>query len=192
MAALGYDSAMILADAMKRANSTDGQKVRDALAATKNFDGVTGNTTINEKRDADKPAVILQVKNGKFQIFGNRQSPEKCAGAHCPGARPSGRFKLRTNRGVAIGSRRVRSSLTPTIQPNVINEFIQQLVNGLALGSIYALIALGYTMVYGVLRFINFAHSDVLMLGAFAAYFLAPKVVAKVFPAGVVCRCASS
>ncbi|MSR67197.1 MAG: branched-chain amino acid ABC transporter permease [Pedosphaera sp.] len=52
--------------------------------------------------------------------------------------------------------------------------FLQQSINGLALGSIYALIALGYTMVYGVLRFINFAHSDVLMLGAFAAYFLAP------------------
>lgn len=52
--------------------------------------------------------------------------------------------------------------------------FLQQLINGLALGSIYALIALGYTMVYGVLRFINFAHSDVLMLGAFSAYFLAP------------------
>ena len=53
---------------------------------------------------------------------------------------------------------------------------LQQLINGLALGSIYALVALGYTMVYGVLRFINFAHSDVLMLGAFAAYFLAPAV----------------
>ena len=53
---------------------------------------------------------------------------------------------------------------------------LQQLINGLALGSIYALVALGYTMVYGVLRFINFAHSDVLMLGAFAAYFLAPMV----------------
>ena len=52
--------------------------------------------------------------------------------------------------------------------------FLQQLINGLALGAIYALIALGYTMVYGVLRFINFAHCDVLMLGAFAAYFLAP------------------
>src|SRR5678815_4128577 len=52
----------------------------------------------------------------------------------------------------------------------------QQLINGLGLGSIYALIALGYTMVYGVLRFINFAHSDVLMLGAFAAFFLAPFV----------------
>ncbi|HEY1082406.1 MAG TPA: branched-chain amino acid ABC transporter permease [Prosthecobacter sp.] len=54
-------------------------------------------------------------------------------------------------------------------------------MNGLALGSIYALIALGYTMVYGVLRFINFAHSDVLMLGAFSAYFLAP-AVEKIVP----------
>src|SRR5687768_16772737 len=52
--------------------------------------------------------------------------------------------------------------------------FLQQSVNGLALGAIYALIALGYTMVYGVLRFINFAHSDVLMLGAFAAFYLTP------------------
>jgi branched-chain amino acid transport system permease protein len=55
-------------------------------------------------------------------------------------------------------------------------ESIQQIINGLALGSIYALIALGYTMVYGVLRFINFAHSDVLMLGAFAAFYLTPQI----------------
>ena len=51
-------------------------------------------------------------------------------------------------------------------------EFAQQVVNGLAVGSIYALIALGYTMVYGVLRFINFAHSEVFMVGAFSGYFL--------------------
>ena len=57
------------------------------------------------------------------------------------------------------------------------SEFLQQLVNGLSLGSIYALIALGYTMVYGVLRFINFAHGDVFMLGAFSGFYLA-----KVFP----------
>jgi branched-chain amino acid transport system permease protein len=55
-------------------------------------------------------------------------------------------------------------------------EIFQQLINGLALGAIYALIALGYTMVYGVLRFINFAHGDVFMLGAFAGYFLSPFV----------------
>src|SRR5471030_3342511 len=55
-------------------------------------------------------------------------------------------------------------------------EFLQQLINGLALGSIYALIALGYTMVYGVLRFINFAHGDIFMLGAFMGFYLAPLV----------------
>ncbi len=67
MAALGYDSAMILAEAMKRAGTTDGAKVRDALAAMKDFEGATGKTTINEKRDATKPAVILQVKDGAFK-----------------------------------------------------------------------------------------------------------------------------
>lgn len=52
-------------------------------------------------------------------------------------------------------------------------EFIQHLVNGLSLGTIYALIALGYTMVYGVLKLINFAHGDVYMVGAFAGYYVA-------------------
>ncbi len=68
MAALGYDSALILADAIKRAGTTEGPKVRDALAATKDFDGATGKTTINEKRDATKSAVILQIKDGKFKF----------------------------------------------------------------------------------------------------------------------------
>jgi branched-chain amino acid transport system substrate-binding protein len=67
MAALGYDSAMILADAIKRAGSTDGTKVRDALAATRNFPGVTGNITIDPNRDASKPAVILAIKGGAFK-----------------------------------------------------------------------------------------------------------------------------
>jgi len=50
-------------------------------------------------------------------------------------------------------------------------ELFQQIINGLSLGAIYALIALGYTMVYGVLRFINFAHSEVFMVGAFVGYY---------------------
>ena len=49
----------------------------------------------------------------------------------------------------------------------------QQLINGISLGSMYALIAIGYTMVYGVLRLINFAHADIMMVGAFAAYLAA-------------------
>jgi branched-chain amino acid transport system permease protein len=51
-------------------------------------------------------------------------------------------------------------------------EFLQQLINGLSVGSMYALIAVGYTLVYGVLRFINFAHSDVFMVGAFAGMYI--------------------
>ncbi len=55
-------------------------------------------------------------------------------------------------------------------------EFLQQIINGLSLGAFYALIALGYTMVYGVLRFINFAHGDVFMIGAFSGYYLTPRI----------------
>lgn len=66
LAACGYDSAIVLVDAMKRAGSTDGTKVRDALAATKDFDAVTGRITLSAQRDAIKSAVILQVKGGKF------------------------------------------------------------------------------------------------------------------------------
>jgi branched-chain amino acid transport system permease protein len=57
------------------------------------------------------------------------------------------------------------------------SELLQQIINGISLGSIYALIALGYTMVYGVLRFINFAHGDVFMIGAFVGYYAAPHVL---------------
>jgi branched-chain amino acid transport system substrate-binding protein len=66
LAALGYDAARILADAMTRAGSTKGDKVRDALSATKDFQGVTGTITINKERNAIKPAVVLKIENGKF------------------------------------------------------------------------------------------------------------------------------
>jgi branched-chain amino acid transport system substrate-binding protein len=69
MAALGYDSAMLLADAIKRAGTTAGAKLREALAATKDFPGITGNITIDKERNATKAAVFLQVKNGKFDLY---------------------------------------------------------------------------------------------------------------------------
>ena len=52
------------------------------------------------------------------------------------------------------------------------DSMLQQLVNGLILGSVYALIALGYTMVYGIIKLINFAHGDLYMMGAFIGYYL--------------------
>ncbi len=60
-------------------------------------------------------------------------------------------------------------------------EFLQQLLNGVSLGSVYALLAIGYTLVYGVLRFINFAHADVFMAGAFIGYF-----GGQLFPGGSI------
>ena len=50
------------------------------------------------------------------------------------------------------------------------SEFVQHIINGLAAGTIYALVALGYTMVYGVLKLINFAHGDVMMVGVYVGY----------------------
>ncbi|MBE2203186.1 MAG: ABC transporter substrate-binding protein [Chthoniobacterales bacterium] len=68
MSALGYDSAMILADAIRRAGTTEAAPLRDAIAATKDFSGVTGLITLDEKRNASKPAVILTIENGGFHF----------------------------------------------------------------------------------------------------------------------------
>ncbi|PJW14268.1 MULTISPECIES: branched-chain amino acid ABC transporter permease [unclassified Geobacillus] len=62
-------------------------------------------------------------------------------------------------------------------------ELIQQLVNGISLGSIYALIALGYTMVYGIVRLINFAHGDVFMIGSFVGFYAVTMLGVGFFPA---------
>ena len=66
LVAQGYDAMMILADAIKRAGSIERKKVRDALAQTKDFDAVTGKITIDENRNANKSAVVLQVKGAEF------------------------------------------------------------------------------------------------------------------------------
>lgn len=68
MAALGYDSAMILADAIKRAGTTEGKALRDAIAKTKDFDGITGKISLDDKRNASKSAVVLTIKDGKFSF----------------------------------------------------------------------------------------------------------------------------
>jgi branched-chain amino acid transport system substrate-binding protein len=74
MAALGYDSAKILADAIARAGGTDGAKLRDAIAGTKDFRGVTGDITLDADRNATKAAVIMTIANGGFQ-FVQRVTP---------------------------------------------------------------------------------------------------------------------
>jgi branched-chain amino acid transport system substrate-binding protein len=68
MAALAYDAALVLADAIKRAGTTAASPLRDALAATRGFPGVTGITTLDAKRNATKAAVVLMVKDGAFKF----------------------------------------------------------------------------------------------------------------------------
>lgn len=68
-AALGYDSVHVLVDAIRRAGTTDGPALRDALAATKDFAGATGETTINAQRDASKPAAIITIRDGRLNFL---------------------------------------------------------------------------------------------------------------------------
>lgn len=70
-AALGYDSYMIILDAMKRANSAEPEAVTKALAETKGFEGVTGSTTINATHDAEKPVGLVEIKDGKKTYVGS-------------------------------------------------------------------------------------------------------------------------
>lgn len=74
MAVLGYDAMNLLADAIKKAGSTDPTKIKDALAAEKDFKAVTGNITFNAQHDPVKAAVVLEYKDGK-QVFKTKINP---------------------------------------------------------------------------------------------------------------------
>ncbi|PRR82154.1 branched-chain amino acid ABC transporter permease [Clostridium vincentii] len=70
-------------------------------------------------------------------------------------------------------------------------EFLQQLINGLALGSVYALLALGYTMVYGIIQLINFAHGEIYMIGAFAGFYSSTTLGLSLIPTLFIAMIAS-
>lgn len=86
LAATGYDAALIMFDAIKRAGSLDGAAIRDALAATRNFPGVTGMVTFNENRDAVKPIIMIKIEAGGRFV---KQERMQVAGAAMPSPGPS-------------------------------------------------------------------------------------------------------
>jgi branched-chain amino acid transport system substrate-binding protein len=144
LASLGYDAVMVVANAMERAPELTPEALRDALAATKDFPTVAGALTLDAHRNPVKPAVVVKV-TADGEVFEAEVAPG---------------IATKQAQGVAAKEREFKLS-----------TLFQQLVNGLSIGSIYALIALGYTMVYGVLRLINFAHSEVFMVGGFAGFY---------------------
>jgi branched-chain amino acid transport system substrate-binding protein len=151
LASLGYDAVMVVADAMRRAKDPSPKALRDAIAATSGFAVSTGVLTLDAQRNPVKPAVVVEVTPD-----GERFVAEVAPDATVADAAPDAPARERT---------------APAV--SALATFFQQLVNGLSVGSVYALIALGYTMVYGVLRMINFAHSEVFMVGSFAGYYAA-------------------
>ena len=89
LAATAYDAAHIMFDAIKRANSTDGTAIRNALAATNAFPGVTGTVTFNENRDAVKPIVMIEIKDGGTYAVRERVEVEGAAAPTTAAASPA-------------------------------------------------------------------------------------------------------
>lgn len=93
LAALGYDSMKVLADAINRAGGTENAKLRDAIAQTKNFAGVTGSITLDKDRNAVKPAVVLKLQDSKFvyetTIYPEGMTPPTATSAAYPAGSPA-------------------------------------------------------------------------------------------------------
>ena len=159
MAALGYDAAMLVRAKIEalppQAPGDAGlaalrKQLRDALAHTTGFDGVTGSITLDERRNAKKPAAVIRLEGLKTPLATTIDPP-------------TGDFAEEARAAVAALDAKPEATREGSAGLG------QLLLKGVAVGSLYALLALGYTMVYGILQFINFAHSDVFMLGAFFA-----------------------
>jgi len=90
LAALGYDAAKVLADAIKRAGKTDGPALRDAIASTKGFSGVTGSITLGPDRNpVGKKLVIVEVRNGQLALKGSVDAAGDSTSAAAPAAAPA-------------------------------------------------------------------------------------------------------
>jgi branched-chain amino acid transport system substrate-binding protein len=110
IAALGYDAMNVLADAIKRAGTTESAKLRDAIAQTKGFGGVTGSININESRDAVKPAVVFELRDRKLvyketiQPSGGAAAAATPAAAASPGSGPAASPAANANAAAAPGA----------------------------------------------------------------------------------------
>ncbi|HKO43987.1 MAG TPA: ABC transporter substrate-binding protein [Pyrinomonadaceae bacterium] len=104
LAATAYDAAHIMFDAIKRANSTDGTAIRNALAATNAFPGVTGTVTFNENRDAVKPIIMIEIKDGGTYAVRERVEVEGAAAPTTATPSPSTSASPATAASPAAGS----------------------------------------------------------------------------------------
>ncbi|HEX7663150.1 MAG TPA: ABC transporter substrate-binding protein [Polyangiaceae bacterium] len=152
MSAEGYVAAKVLLDAIARAPSPTPEAIRHALATTKDVPSPTGAVTIGDDHNARKPVVMVEIREKKFHYASQ-------IGAD---ALDDLTAKIPVDHATTTETASNRSFAS---------ALFDALVNGLAQGAMIALVALGYTMVYGVMRLINFAHAEVFMIGAYAGLF---------------------
>lgn len=158
-----YISLKILADAIERAGSTEHTAVRDAIMTSK-LDSIFGPINFNEVGQNEHQVAITQVLNGKFTTIW----PESAA-IRAP-VLPTPRWRART------GTGETGSTLTPEAHAATSvsgsEKLLQTTASGLLTGGIYALIGIGLTIIFGVMRVVNFAHGALVMVGMYATYFL--------------------
>ena len=177
--ALTWDTMLIVQKAIQDCGTitgdlaTDRECVRDALAQIKDFDGITGKMTFTEEGDPIKCAVIVRISDAGHLRVLQAGLPVASFAARCASVvlrqAAGGRCSVST-------TRRWGRGLDPPPQQRgaySMQFFLQNVVNALQWGSFYALIALGYSMVYGVLMLFNFAHGDIFMVGAYIGFFVA-------------------
>jgi branched-subunit amino acid ABC-type transport system permease component/ABC-type branched-subunit amino acid transport system substrate-binding protein len=155
----GYEAANVALEAIRRANKKDRAAIVDAAFKIKDFDGALGKWSFDANGDTSLTTISgNKVSHGKFEFV---------------------KLLEKNDRTAAITTENtLQTKADPSATPSQL--FLQYCLDGLTFGALIALIALGYTMVYGIIGLINFAHGDLFMLGAFLALSITNVVLSAV------------
>ena len=148
----GYGAVQLIKHAIEKAKSTDAEAMRQALLSTHGLQGVEGTYDFEPNGDAVHGYNVVRNERGEDRFL----APDRL-----PRAVGNGQMCLPFE---CCAAAWIESLIRATMA-----YFLQQLINGLTLGSMFGLIAIGYTMVYGIIGMINFAHGDIFMIGGFVA-----------------------
>ncbi|HSB08452.1 MAG TPA: ABC transporter substrate-binding protein [Blastocatellia bacterium] len=158
-----YMSLKILADAIQRAGSTMRTAVRDAIR-TSSMDSIFGPIHFNSVGQNEHPVAITQVLGGKFVTTWPPSVAIK------PPYLPTPQWRSR--RAITDGPEGVAAEPHVAVSVSGSEKLLQTISSGLLTGGIYALIGIGLTIIFGVMRVVNFAHGALVMVGMYATYFL--------------------
>lgn len=158
-----YMSLMILADAIERAGSTERTAVRDAIKTSK-LDSIFGPIHFNEVGQNEHQVAITQVLNGKFTTIWPSSAAIR------PPVLPTPPWRSRSAAAASGSAGAPEAHVAASVSSS--EKLLQTMASGLLTGGIYALIGIGLTIIFGVMRVVNFAHGALVMVGMYATYFL--------------------